>query len=419
MRFPFDISMLVVTTLIAYRSFVRVTGRHKWSMSDFGVLLLYFFQCLPIAADYVLGTPQYKSWLYEFEMAAGHEGVAIIYDLYVVSLFVALFLVSRSHNRNQGPASPSMKILQIPAWMLWILLILPYIIIIFGGKASHYVIYASNAGRGLESSFTGILSAFLILAIIASQLLYFGKPSSLGRLILLVLYSFSLIWISGKRYIISTIVFCFFFLYVASPFRGKSIIKLKMGILVGIVALLGYSAYYITNIKVTTDGFWETTYAAMRIDFGRDDVVKFTIWKEYFQDEHILEYPGQTILSTLLMVVPRSIYPSKAYPHYRYLTAALYNKTLLDIPAGMTPSVLEMFIANFHWFGIPICIIFLIWFCRQADKAVVLHEKLVYAFVLEGMLTQSLDAMFFVFYLWLYLVFRRSNLFKRTNQLRA
>jgi hypothetical protein len=419
MRFFFDIAMLVVTTLIAYRSFVVVTGRRRWSMSDFCVLLLYFFQCLPVVADYVLGTPTYKSWFLGFEMAAGHEEVAIVYDLYVLALFVALFFVSSSNVRLGGATPSPVKVLQIPTGLLWTFLLLPYVIILFSGKASHYVIYASNAGRGLESSFTAILSAFLILSIISSQLLYFRAPSSRGRFILFLAYSFSLIWISGKRYIISTIVFSFFFLKVASPIAGKGKIKLKMGILLGIAAVLIYSAYYIANIKITTDGFWESTYAALRIDFGRDDVVKFTIWKEYFQEEHILEYPGQTILSTLFMAVPRSIYPSKPYPHYRYLTAALYNKTLLDIPAGMTPSVLEMFIANFRWFGIPVCILFLVWFCRQADKSVFLQEKVVYAFVLEGMLTQSLDAMLFVFYLWLYLVFRNAGLFRKPHRMVA
>ncbi len=174
-------------------------------------------------------------------------------------------------------------------------------------------------------------------------------------------------------------------------------------VLLGVAVIL-YSAFYITSIKIIANSNFESLYASFRIDFGRDDVVKFTIWKEYLLKEHILEYPLQTVISTIFMVVPRFLFPGKGYPHYRYLTAALYNTTVLEVHAGMTPSILEMMISNFRFWGMPLCILFLCWYCKKADKAKTSLQRYSYAMVLMGMLTQSLDAMIILFYLVLFYI---------------
>ena len=144
----------------------------------------------------------------------------------------------------------------------------------------------------------------------------------------------------------------------------------------------------------------DALYLSFRIDFGRDDVTKFVLYKEIIENNPILEYRGETILSTFLFFVPRSIWPNKPFPHYRYLTAALYNTGLLSIPAGMTPSIFEMNIANFGVvFGIVITCCFFPIALRIADKEKSVTLKAIYLVLMIGLLTQSMDAMIAVIFL--------------------
>ena len=69
----------------------------------------------------------------------------------------------------------------------------------------------------------------------------------------------------------------------------------------------------------------------LRVDFGRDDVVKYVISEEFFKHKMILDYRLQSIISLLLFFIPRSIWPTKPYPHYMYLTGHLLNLNILNV----------------------------------------------------------------------------------------
>ena len=98
------------------------------------------------------------------------------------------------------------------------------------------------------------------------------------------------------------------------------------------------------------------------------------------------------MLADIFIFVPRSIWPNKPYPHYRYLTASILGVDISNIPSGTTPSIFEMNICNFSWFGMPITIIVLLILCYLADNTNELREKVVYVLILTNLLTQALDA---------------------------
>ena len=58
---------------------------------------------------------------------------------------------------------------------------------------------------------------------------------------------------------------------------------------------------------------FDSVYDMLRVDFGRDDVIKYVIYKEFFKQNHILDYPGQSFFSTLFIFIPRIIWPSKPF----------------------------------------------------------------------------------------------------------
>lgn len=130
-----------------------------------------------------------------------------------------------------------------------------------------------------------------------------------------------------------------------------------------------------------------------RINFGRDDVTKFVLYREIIEHNPILNYRGETFLSTIFMLIPRGVWPNKPYPHYRYLTAALFGTTIYNIPGGMTPSLFEMSISNFGVLaGMSISIFTIIYICNIADKCKSIPRKAIYLLLVTALLTQSIDA---------------------------
>lgn len=402
MRTFYDVLLVLVTTLIMMRSLKIISNYKSKSLSDWTILLLYVFQSLPVLLDLVIGVPEYKEWYAGIRYAMASDKTCIIYDIYVIVINIFLMLVSVRSQRKfyYEYDSEFMKSLDgIPNFLLYAMILLPAFHVLISGKISSFLTYASFDGRGLDSDFTTLNSSFIIIAIVALIIWYFREKSSILRLLALLSFSFLIIWISGKRYTVVTILFSFLYVNTLEYRKSKRKVNLRILFIIMGAAVLLYSAYYITSVKVTADSNFNSVYAALRIDFGRDDVVKFTIWEEYINNKHILDYPLQSVISTLFMIVPRSLFPGKGYPHYRYLTAALYNTDVLSIPAGMTPSILEMMISNFRLFGMPLCILFLCWYCKKADKSKSNLQHYCYAMVLEGMLTQSMDAMIILFYM--------------------
>ena len=49
---------------------------------------------------------------------------------------------------------------------------------------------------------------------------------------------------------------------------------------------------------------FDSVYDMLRVDFGRDDVVKYVIYEEFFKKIHILDYPGQSFFQRFLSLFP-------------------------------------------------------------------------------------------------------------------
>ena len=416
MRFLFDVPMVMVASVIAWKSMVLVTHQKSKSLADYAILLLYVFNCMPVLCDIIFGIPNYNRVFVGFKQAQENDLVCIIYDLYIILLFLALYRVSKISNIKMEISTEydvSIDLQKIPSVVLFALIIAPFLHLILSGNIGLILIYGSYSDRGLPSDFTKTSGFLVIVSILAFCLWLFKQKIDVKRWIMFFIYGVLISWLNGKRYVVITVVYAFFYMYTTTKrnYRRKGVFPLLVTI--GILTVV-YAGYYLLNVRGNVNDV-EELYTSLRIDLGRDDVVKYTILEEYINGNHILEYPMQTVLSTLLMVVPRTLYPTKAYPHYAYLTASLYGTTVENIPSGMTPSVLEMMIANFRWFGIPICILFLCQFCKWADNSNNYSKKFCFAILLMGMLSQSLDAMLIVFYLVLFFIItkRIKFVFKR------
>ena len=107
--------------------------------------------------------------------------------------------------------------------------------------------------------------------------------------------------------------------YLLNMKLSKKIRKYMYIILPFLVSLvIFFSIFYLINIRPMTETSVSSIYDMLRVDFGRDDVIKYVINKEIIRHEHILEYYGETFISLIGSFVPRKIWLSKPYPHYMY-----------------------------------------------------------------------------------------------------
>ena len=122
----------------------------------------------------------------------------------------------------------------------------------------------------------------------------------------------------------------------------------------------------------------DAMYTATRIDFFRDDRVRLAIYKElYPEGKPMLDYPGQTLLTDALSVVPINYVVSavghESYSYQTYLTCALENynrKEKIDVSQHgyMTICFLAELISNLNIIGILLIPFVCLWFCKKIDQ---------------------------------------------------
>ena len=368
MDFFFDWLLILTATGIVISAYKRVVFQENCSVANYVIVVLYVFCVLPIICNYTLGLPQYKTiyWYKPFIEPMVNVQVGIIYDLYIIVC----------NNRVIST----------------VLIFLPIIYIALTGSWKYYVTYAVSSARGLtESNKMALMTPCMLI----SMIVYFGtvlkNNLTMKKIILTFLYSVSIVWISGKRFMLANILLLFIFYTVNMDIdvNGRKKIYRILPIL-GIV-LIGFSVFYLAVIRPMEETSSLSIYDMLRVDFGRDDVIKYVINKEIIRGERILEYRGETFLSLIGSFIPRKVWPNKPYPHYMYLTASILNLDIHNLPAGTTPSLLEMTICNFGFWGFAAGIILLIWICKMIDRSRDVDTKSIGLILAMVLLTQSMD----------------------------
>jgi hypothetical protein len=356
--------------------------------------------CFPVFLDLILGIPNYQPYFYEFTIAQSKNEVRLVYDIYVFFIVLSLGLYSnysyKNYKVNNNIASLD-KVSKLFASK--ILILLPFIHILFSPYAMDYImIYGQALQRGATTEFGNLNALLCLISIIAFCQSLFPRKGKKSDYFILAFYSFLIIWINGKRNIILILASLFIYYYSNTIWKNRHKINLKIFSIVFVISLVLYSTFYLVETKGTINFAWDEIYTMARIDYGRDDVTKFVINMESFEDDPIQEYRAQGLVGTLFMYVPRSIWEGKPYSHYRYLTAKLVGLDPETIHFGMTPSILEQSIADFGNLGYPICLLFLILFCRYTDKQNNLFLKSLLLILILGALSMSMD------YLGIYIV---------------
>ena len=400
LRFVLDLLLVIISTVIVIKTYRDVISFKNESLIAYVIFITYIFNSLPIAFDIIWGYPDYIPLHSDFGKAARNDTVSIIYDLSIIVAMLSFYLYSIKNivkeNRTEFKANNRFYIIQL-------LLILSPIIAYFtlvGGLND--LLYSSLIEREGEANSLGLVTNLLYIGLFVFCIRIFGRKPTKLSLLWLLLYLLVLTVISGKRFILAVILIAYFFSFINSKWEVKK--RANFTVLIALIGVMfmAFVVYYITSVKVMGD-FSGYIYSTLRVDFGREDVTKFVLMRE-IEGNPILDYRGQTFLSLLLMAVPRAMWPTKPYGHYRYLTAALTGDSPDSIPSGMTPSLYEMSIANFGYLGIIVAIVVLLLIVKFGDRLANPNLKLIVLIVVIQLLTQNLDVSLFIFYVFLFLV---------------
>ncbi|EOU1474193.1 O-antigen polymerase [Clostridium perfringens] len=399
MFFLTDWFLIIITTILTYKSYKRIIDNRFSSFANFVLLIEYVFCCLPILLNYLIGIPNYNTvyWYKAFLPSMNNQMVAIIYDVYIGTSFIILYIYAFYYDKYKSPKklyrSMSNNTLLTNKFILIVVILSPIFYIIITGNLSFYKTYGLNSNRGLTNeSYNMLMSMLILLSLYAFCYYFFSKKITKASILGLIIYSFILGWIQGKRFIFAVMGMSYLFYYTRSELSKKQKRKLKLFLPIALVLLMAFSYYYLVKIRPLSDTYFDSVYQMLRVDFGRDDVIKYVIYNEFFIKNHILDYPGQSFLSTFLTFIPRSIWASKPYPHYMYLTASILNLPIFNLPAGTTPSWFEMCLANLGYFGYFFGVISIPLICKGIDKIKSIPIQMLSLILVIALLTQSIDA---------------------------
>lgn len=399
-----DWLLIIFGTIFALSSFKKICFQKNCSISNFIICIVYVFCILPIILNYFVGIPEYNTvyWYKVFISPMNNETISCIYDIYIFASITMLYIYSSEFK----PKNTQNDMLMFFNSNIFgkIIVLSPFIYILISGTLKNYMVYNTQSLRGFDinnSSYFTNLIALIFLSLFSYYSSFFKKEKKRKvDYIVFILYNLLIIWIVGKRFIFANIAITI--LYYLSQLDLKENIRRKMFKLVPVflITLICFSGLYLKVVRPLSDTSFDSIYEMLRVDFGRDDVIKYTIEKEIIKNERILEYRGETMLGLLLQFVPRKIWPGKPYPHYMYLTSSLLNVNIFKLPAGTTPSYYEMAISNFGYFGFIFAIFTLLLLCYFADKSQSIDTKYIWTMLMVVLLTQSMDI--YIIYIFIF-----------------
>lgn len=410
-----DWLMIFITTIVTYKSYKKLVFNRYCSVSFYVVFIVYLFCCVPIIFNYLIGMPQYTVvyWYKSFIEPMNNVAVGVIYDIYITIAIFALYIYGTKMNRKlvtraMAPNATLRNENENP-WIYVLGIASPVLYVLISGNADKFLIYSSMSLRGVSGQDNLILNSLILVSLFCTCIMIFSGKITAKKMCTLTLITFILAWLQGKRFIIAVMGVLYLFFLIKSELGKKGRKRIFWVLPILGITLIAFSAYYLAVIKPLSNVYFDSVYDMLRVDFGRDDVIKYVIYEEFFKKNHILDYPGQSFFSTLFIFIPRFIWPSKPFSHYQYLTSSILNLPISNLPSGTTPCWYEMTLCNFGYLGYLVGILGLIAFCYFADSMKQTKSKaLVFMFILV-LLTQNTDV-YVVYILFIFIYYLEQHI---------
>lgn len=411
-------SVETITTILLFVVFSRllvITFRKfkdgYFSVAMPAVAVMFVFLCFPIVLDYTIGRPNFIGFA-GFYQAMLSKPAAIYYNLYIIFVGLIFTRYIRKSKEKQFVVTPSYtnyisSQIYNRRYLLWIVMLLPIIAVAFSYHPSEYLDYkAIQLDHSIKFKDTHVFvsKATLLSAIAGSLLIYYlkrGKLSSiLPKYILYAVLLFIAFWVDGKRgiwvkYAFNLLVFG----WLLGKLKPGPLLRRALIIIVVLINMvLLYGKDFAEDVATSRD-----IYSSFRINMGRDQTIKFTMYREFVENKPILEYRGQSFLFDAFFYVPRAIWSKKPYPYAVYFVTSVLNYPPEPIGWSFTTCILEEFISNFGIIGILLAPLFLLWICKVGDRSPNTITKFFAIIVIVFFLFTQLAAFMPLFLVFLFL----------------
>jgi hypothetical protein len=423
--------MLSVINILTFLWLVFFALRSLGAMSrgdrrsiHFPIMVLCLFCGLPLLLDELIGQPEYLVFP-GFYWATRDIITNYIYCAYMALVPVFWLFLSRISNYNFTAFLPSItantyqpapirKLGSYSKLILSLLLISPLIAVAVSPNPLLYLDFSTVMRAQVSDIFlvghknVALFANFSTMA--AAVFIATAKPRIFGTIpyisVLLMPIAFIIVsvWLQGKRSLVAmATVFLILAFHYRGVLRGK---KLFIAIGIALVVTLTYSFFF----QIYSDRISRTMYENFRVDYGRDDVIKMTIYSEMNpQSIQILEHRGQSMLFYATFFIPRGIWSEKPMPYAQYFTSGIFGTKPRFWGWSMTTSWLEEAIANFGMAGFifgPL-IIWIVCYVGDSRQSVII--QLITPLFASLLIVVQAIAFMPIIALWLLLLIRKKR----------
>ena len=325
-------------------------------------LIFVLFCGGPLLMDLTYGPPEY-SWHWGFIVSQFDRTTNLVYFGYLALVPVVLELFGGRRPAG-GVVEPIVLELKPRARAVaWgTMLLLPGSLLL-APRPELFLEYASSiqdpTAQGSVLYYL-VISIVAMLAIIAAVLILASRGSRpIERALALPLLALAL-WTQGKRSSVAlAALLLLYLLWMRGTLRGTRFIAVALSVGLGLGAFSYLYQTRVRDVRVEDTDMRSrqasTFYVNLRIDYGRDAVIKQSIFAELDPGRmQILDHRGQSLIFYGLFWVPRRLWPGKPFPYAVYVTSAIMRTPARDFQWGVTTSVLDEAVANFGWAGLLI-----------------------------------------------------------------
>ena len=416
-----DIATLVISLLFLFKNIKNIFKSTRYLI----YLIFFLLYVVPLFMDYLVAFPDYT-----FTMAKGFAESAedptsrILYDLAIIycqyillnykkkkESFIHSFAEQRTYSSFSGTCNTLFLIgMVLPALITPFLTDRLYILYTFQWReADSNVFY--NYSLIEQLSYIGLSSSVFLL--------FSKKRTSIFLRILALVFLYINMCIEGKRSILFfallNIIILLFPGLISYKEKKAERRRQEFGFILACSIIALFLIAFSIFVKTVSRGYdieqTDTIITTLRIDFFRDDRVRFAIYSLLNPEKvQILDYPGQTFFPFIYWVRPFNyilgkLLPIDAYTYAHYMTSKMAGIPIAPDSAWMTPTVFAELISNFSIIGVLIMPFLALWFAKQASKfSSPINAMIIISFLLIQMYAESYVMLYLEFVLVLCII---------------
>lgn len=175
-----DWLMILITTIVTYKSYKKLVFDRYCSISFYVVFIVYIFCCVPIILNYLIGMPQYTVvyWYKAFIEPMNNVDVSAIYDIYITFAIFALYMYGTKMNRRlvsrATELNTALKNENEKPWIYVFGIASPVFYVLLSGNASKFLIYSSMSLRGVSGQDNLILNSLILVSLFCTCIMLFS-----------------------------------------------------------------------------------------------------------------------------------------------------------------------------------------------------------------------------------------------------